>query len=165
MAKNENTLLNGMSLAQALLLSGNDLFLVFLSTHASADIIDPEVHIQKNGYHSVQNGDNGKGLIYSFTERVDSSRISALESDIAALPKHVDIQKTCDFMRGSTKALLIEQSGIAFDVAVTNYGYSGSTIACVLKYMHENNVGTQLIYSKKGSSGCTWYLSPTKTKH
>ncbi len=51
-------------------------------------------------------------------------------------------------MRGAVKAKLIEQRGIALDVAVTNYGYSYSTIACVLKYMQENKVGTQLIFIK-----------------
>ena len=26
-------------------------------------------------------------------------------------------------------------------------------VACVLKYMHDSNVGTQLIYNKKGAGG------------
>ena len=98
-------------------------------------------------------GDDGKTRFYSFTERATSPRIAALESEIAKLPKHIEVQKMCDFMRGATKAKLIEQRGIAIDVAVTNYGYSGSTVACVLKYMHESNVGTQLIYNKKGAGG------------
>lgn len=125
----------------------------FVSTHAVAEVIDPEKHIVKNGYHSVKMGDDGKTRFYSFTERAASPRITALENEIAKLPKHVDVQKMCDFMRGATKAKLIEQRGVAIDVAVTNYGYSGSTVACVLKYMHESNVGTQLIYNKKGAAG------------
>lgn len=129
------------------------LFLGCVSTHAIAEVIDPENHVLKNGYHSVKMGDDGKTRFYSFTERAASPRIIALENEIAKLPKHVDVQKMCDFMRGATKAKLIEQRGIAFDVAVTNYGYSGSTVACVLKYMQDSNVGTQLIYSKKGASG------------
>jgi hypothetical protein len=124
-----------------------------VSTHAIAQVIDPETHILKNGYHSVKMGDDGKTRFYSFTERAASLRIAALETEIAKLPKHVDVQKMCDFMRGTTKAKLIEQRGIAIDVAVTNYGYSGSTVACVLKYMHASNVGTQLIYNKKGAGG------------
>jgi hypothetical protein len=56
-------------------------------------------------------------------------------------------------MRGGTKASLIQQRGIAVDVAVTNYGYSGATIACILKYMHQNTVGTQVVYLKKGVKG------------
>lgn len=128
-------------------------FLVGISSHAGAVVIDPEKHIMNNGYHSAQMGDDGKTQFYSFTERADPSRISALEADIAALPKNVEIQKSCDSMRGSTKALLIKQRGIAFDVALTNYGYSGSTVACVLKYMHENKVGTQLIFINKGQGG------------
>jgi hypothetical protein len=129
------------------------LFLCFASSLAFAEVIDPEKHVLKNGHHSVKMGDDGKTRFYSFTERAASPRIAALESEIEKLPKHIEVQKMCDFMRGGTKAKLIEQRGIAFDVAVTNYGYSGSTIACVLKYMHESNVGTQLIYSKKGGGG------------
>lgn len=125
----------------------------FVSTIAVAEVIDPEKHIVKNGYHSVKMGDDGKTRFYSFTERAVSSRITALENEIAKLPKHVEVQKMCDFMRGGTKAKLIEQRGIAMDVVLTNYGYSGSTVACVLKYMHESNVGTQLIYNKKGANG------------
>lgn len=128
-------------------------FLVAMSSNVGAAVIDPEKHIQRGGYHSVRMGDDGKTKIYSFTERANASRISTLEADIAALPKHVDVYKMCVFMRGGTKAKLIEQSGVEIDVAVTNYGYSGSTVACVLKYMHENKVGTQLIFSKKGPGG------------
>jgi hypothetical protein len=132
---------------------GSILFLGFLSTYAIAEVIDPENHVLKHGYHSLKMGDDGKTRFYSFTERAASPRITALENEIAKLPKHVDVQKLCDFMRGATKAKLIEQRGIAIDVAVTNYGYSGSTVACVLKYMQESNVGTQLIYNKKGAGG------------
>lgn len=129
------------------------LFLCLLSTHAVAEVIDAEKHILKNGYQSVKIGDDGKTPFYSFTERAASPRIAVLENEIAKLPKHIEVQKMCDFMRGGIKAKLIEQRGIAIDVAVTNYGYSGATVACVLKYMHDSNVGTQLIYSKKVASG------------
>ncbi|UPQ82886.1 hypothetical protein M0M42_00260 [Pseudomonas knackmussii] len=128
-------------------------FIVLASNHAMAEVIDPEKHIQKNGYHSIKMGDDGETRFYSFTERGAALRIAGLEGKIELLPKHVEVQKMCDFMRGGTKAKLIQQRGIAIDVAVTNYGYSGSTVACVLKYMHENNLGTQLIYSKKGVGG------------
>lgn len=129
------------------------IFLGFVSTHAIAELIDPENHILKHGYHSVKIDDDGKTRFYSYTERSASPRITALENEIAKLPKRVDVHKMCDFMRGLVKAKLIEQRGIAIDVAVTNYGYIGSTVACVLKYMHESNVGTQLIYTKKGEGG------------
>ena len=129
------------------------LFLCFASTLAFGEVIDPEAHVLKNGYHSVNMGDDGKMRFYSFTERATSPRIAALEAEIEKLPKHIEVHKVCDFMRGGTKAKLIEQRGIALDVALTNYGYSGSTIACVLKYMHGSNVGTQLIYNKKGGAG------------
>ncbi len=133
--------------------SASIIFLGFISTHAIAEVIDPENHILKNGYHSVKTGDDGKTRFYSYTERSASPRITTLENEIAKFSKRVDVQKMCDFMRGLVKAKLIEQRGIAIDVAVTNYGYSGSTVACVLKYMHENNVGTQIIYTKKGAEG------------
>lgn len=130
------------------------LFLGLVSSYAIADVIDPEKHVLKNGHHSAKIGDDGKTRFYSFTERAELTRIAALEAEIAKLPKNIEVQKMCDFMRDGTKVKLIEQRGIAFDVAVTNYGYSGATIACVLKYMHEANVvGTQLIFSKKGAGG------------
>ncbi|MFZ4440688.1 MAG: hypothetical protein ACOYOS_19905 [Syntrophales bacterium] len=128
-------------------------FLVVISSDVCAAVIDPEKHIQKNGYHSMRTGDDGITKIYSFTERTNSSLTSALGADIAALPKDAKALNACDFMRGGVKANLIEQRGIAIDVAVTNYGYSGSTIACLLKYMHENKVGTQLIFVKTGPGG------------
>lgn len=127
-------------------------FALFI-TPGNAEVIDPENHIITNGYHSEKMGDDGKTRFYTFTERATSPRIASLENEIAKLPKHADVQRMCDFMRGIVKAKLIEQLGIALDVAVTNYGYSGSTCACVLKYMHGSSVGTQLIYSKKGTGG------------
>lgn len=129
------------------------LFLFNIYSQASATVIDPEKHIQKNGYHSVRMGDDGKMKVYSFTERANSSRVLALESDIGVLPKDAAILNTCDFMRGGVKANLIQQYGVAYDVAVTNYGYSGATVACVLKYMYQSTVGTQLIFMKKGQGG------------
>jgi len=128
------------------------IFFVF-SSHAAGDGIDPEKYITNKGYHSVKMGDDGKTLFYSFTERAKSSRITILQSEIEKSPKHIDVMKFCDFMRGGIKANLIAERGISIDVAVINYGYQGSIISCVLKYMHENKVGTQLIYSKKGSNG------------
>ncbi len=129
------------------------IFLTLVCTHAIAEVIDPEQYIQKKGYQSVITGDDGKTLFYNFTEIASPARIAALESEIVKLPKHIEVQKFCDFLRGGTKAKLIEKRGIAIDVAVINYGYSGSTVACTLKFMYENNVSTQLIYDKKGDDG------------
>ena len=53
----------------------------YVSTHAVAEVIDPEKHIAKNGYHSVKMGDDGKVRFYSFTERAASPRITALENE------------------------------------------------------------------------------------
>jgi hypothetical protein len=131
----------------------SSVFLTLVYTHAIAEVIDPEKYILKSGYQSVITGDDGKTLFYNFTETAELSRITALESEIEKLPKHVDIQNFCDFMRGATKAKLIKKRGIAIDVAVVNYGYSGSTVACTLKFMYENNVSTQLVYDKKGEDG------------
>lgn len=126
---------------------------VFFPILCSADVIDPEEHIRKNGYHSVKIGDDKKTKFYLYTERLPPAKIKSLEADIDKLPKHADIMQVCDFIRGGAKALLLEQHGISCDVVVTNYGYEGSTISCVLKYMHQGNIGTQLIYSKKGTDG------------
>lgn len=128
------------------------LLLSLVFSQAVAEVIDPKTHILKNGYHSVTMGDDGKARIYSFTERATSPRIAALEAEIERLPKNAEVYKLCDFFRGGTKALLIKQRGVAIDVAVTNYGYTSSTLACVLKYMQGNKVGTQLIYSGKGTA-------------
>lgn len=120
---------------------------------ARASEIDPEVRIQKSGYQTRKIGDDGKTVFFSSTERVQSSRIAELENEVAKLPKGPELLKMCDFIRGGVKAKLIQQRGISFDVAVVNYGYSGSTIACVLKYMHEGMVGTQLSYMKQSAAG------------
>ena len=124
-----------------------------LPVTAVAQIIDPEAQIKKNGHQSVRIGDDGVTRFYTFTERAPGPRLAALERDIVALPKQVAVFTVCDQARGSVKAKLIADRGLAFDVAATNYGYSGSTIACVLKYMHENKVGTQLMYMKKAAGG------------
>jgi hypothetical protein len=126
---------------------------VFASTQAVADVVDPEKYILKNGYHSVRFGDGGKTPFYSFNERSSAPRVARLVAEIELLPKLTEAQKVCDFMRGAIKSKLIEQNGIAIDVALTNYGYNGSTIACVFKYMHKKNLGTQIMYSKKGVGG------------
>jgi hypothetical protein len=127
--------------------------LSLIETQANAELIDPEKHIQANGYHSAKVGEDGKTTFYSFTERANATRLKSLQTEIEKLPKHVEVKNYCDFMRGGVKAQLIEKNGMAFDVVVTNYGYKGSIISCVLKYMHEDQVGTQLIYSKKGAGG------------
>ncbi|QDL37459.1 hypothetical protein [Rhodoferax sediminis] len=125
-----------------------------------AEIIDPETLIQKNGYQSVQIGDDGKMPFYSFTERTDPARIATLEREIALLPKDEKIFKSCDFVRGGTKAKLIESTRKAIDVVVSNYGYKGATVACSLKFMYGGEVGTQLIYMKT-ARGSTYMVFVT----
>ncbi len=129
------------------------LIFAFVSISAAAEVINPEEYISKNGYHSVGIGDDGKTHIYSFTERATPPRIASFENGVAKLLKHIEVQRMCDFLRGATKARLIEQRRVPIDVAVTDYGYSGETVVCVLKYMHKSEVGTQIIYSKQGSMG------------
>lgn len=128
-------------------------FIFGFSACASGEIIDPEVIIQENGYHSLSLGDDGKTLFYSYTERVSPNLLSVLEHDITQLPKHIDVMRMCDFLRGGVKATLIEKNRAAIDVVLVNYGFSGSTIVCSLKYMQNEKIGTQLIFSKKGYSG------------
>lgn len=134
-------------------LIGVAMSMLAFSSHTFAQVIDPEAQIRKNGYHTVNLGDDGVTRFYTFTERATASRISALEQSVAGLPKQTEVYKFCDQMRGSVKANLIRERGQPFDVVATNYGYSGSTIACVLKYMHENSVGTQLLFMKKAAGG------------
>jgi hypothetical protein len=66
-------------------------------------------------------------------------------------------------MRGSTKAQLIQSTGKAIDVAVSNYGHKGAIVACVLKYMYGGDVGTQLIYTKKARNAMFMVLSRTES--
>lgn len=115
--------------------------------------IDPEQYIAKVGAQSVKLGDDGRTKFFSHTERASPIRIAELEATIVKLPKHAEVFRVCDFMRGGVKATLIAERHIVVDVAATNYGYSGSTIACVLKYMYEDKVGTQVAFFKKGSEG------------
>ncbi len=99
-------------------------------------------------------GDDGKTKFYSFIERANPSRIAALEADITALPKAMLVFETCNFWKGQAKLAQIAKTGLAIDVAVTNYDYSDNgTIACVLKHMYKNKVGTQLIFGKSGQDG------------
>jgi hypothetical protein len=116
-----------------------------------AEVIDPELYIQKNGYHSQRVGDDGKTPFYNFTERTNVTRVTSLERDVNALPKDERVFKLCEFMRGGIKAKLIQSTGKNIDVAVSNYGYRGATVACVLKHMYGGEVGTQIIYKLEGS--------------
>lgn len=121
----------------------------------SPEIIDPEKYIKKHGYHSLNVTNDGQHF-YGYTERTTTRRVMELQSEIEKLPKHEQIYEVCNFLRGGVKAKIIEQQGITIDVAVTNYGYSGQTIMCVLKYMRKNKVGTQLFYRKVGVGGSVY---------
>ncbi len=118
--------------------------------NAWAEIIDPVAYIKRNGYQSAKLGDDGLTKFLTHTVRVESQKIRPLEADVESLPKHPTVYQVCDMMRGGVKARLIQETGIAFDVAATNYGYKGKTIVCVLKYMRGNQVGTQILYGEKG---------------
>jgi hypothetical protein len=124
---------------------------IYLS--AEAAIIDPEQYILKYGYHSLKIGDDKKTKIYSYKERVSASTISELTYEISNLPKTSEIYQLCDFWRGLTKSNLIEQRGIETDVVVSNYGHSGTTITCALKYIRAKKVGNQFIFYNKSNAG------------
>lgn len=126
---------------------------LFVTSVTHAQIIDPEAYIKKAGAESSRIGDDGRTQFYNYTERAKADRIGALERSIEGLPKRVEIFQVCDQMRGSVKAKLVKDSGRTIDVAAVNYGHSGSTIACALKYMHKNEVGTQLVFMKQGKDG------------
>lgn len=126
-----------------------------LSCAANAEVIDPEKHIQQYGYHSTSMGDDGKTPFFSYVERTTLARVKTLELEIETLPKDAAILKLCDFLRAGVKAKLIEERHLAYDVAVTNFGYRGPIMVCVLKFMYQDKVGTQLSYRKQGKLG--WY--------
>lgn len=131
--------------------------LTAIPSFALANTIDPEIQIKKTGPQNTRFGEDGATKFFNYTERANLDRISSLEKEIAALPKRSEIFQVCDQLRGSVKAALIRQSGESLDVAAVNWGYSGATIACSLKYMKKNKVGTQLIYIKQGADGIYMY--------
>jgi hypothetical protein len=128
---------------------------------ASAEIINPVTYIQKHGYQTTFLGDDGRTRFYSFTIRTSVSKVSNFAVDVSALPKDPSIYQVCDMMRGSVKANLIESAGIAYDVAVVNYGYKGNTISCVLKYMSGPSIGTQVFFGSKGQDGAMYNVIVT----
>lgn len=125
--------------------------------HSKQSPIDPEEYIKKNGYQSIKVLENNKGAWYSSTIRLSGSEIIPYENAIEKLPKHIEVQKSCDFTKGLAKARIIEATGVPVDVAVVNFGFAGSTIACVLKYMNGGNIGTQIIYTK-AAKGSMYFL-------
>lgn len=125
------------------------ILLLLFASLADAQIIDPEKYIKQSGTQTSRAGNDGKTIFHSYTERANTQRIASFEKGIESLPKRVEVFQLCDQMRGSVKAQLIKDTGRSMDVAAVNYGHSGSTIACTLKYMHETEVGTQLVFMKK----------------
>jgi hypothetical protein len=113
------------------------------------EIIEPEDLILRFGAMATRLGDDGKTRFVSRSETVAVDRLTHLERIIANLPKRLEVMQLCEQMRGMTKAKLIADSGLAIDVASVNYGYRGPIIACALKFMRENKVGTQLLFIKK----------------
>jgi len=128
--------------------------LCFTPAFASDGLPDPEITIKRHGPQSQRLGDDGKTIFFRYTERTTTRRLGELEAAIAALPKHPDLLRFCDFLRGSVKAMLLQQQGASdLDIAVVNYGYVGATVSCVLKYMSAGQVGTQVTFAKKAPSG------------
>lgn len=119
---------------------------------AHAEILDPEEYIIKNGYTSAKPGNNGV-MFYSSINPGDSTQVSMLESEIKRLPKQAALYQACEQMRGNVKARIIQEQGISYDVIATDYGYHDQTMACVIKYILGNSIGTQLVFAKKGNGG------------
>ncbi len=115
--------------------------------------LDPELYIKDLGHAQVTKGDDGKMSIISKTAQIGAEHLSLMEASVKKLPKHADVYRACEMMRGGTKARLIEKFKKPIDVAISNYGYNGSTLVCVLKYMHADQVGTQMIYAKNTAEG------------
>lgn len=123
-----------------------------LATPAFSEITDPVAHIKERGYDSASPGKNSDITFYSRTERISSSRLKQLEKEVADLPKQPEILQVCEIGRGGAKAKLYEQQ-IYADVATTDYGYQGSSLVCVLKYMYQEQVGTQVMVARKEGNG------------
>ena len=140
------------------------LLCVLNSNLAHTDVIDPEAFIKKYGYTSTYLGDNGETTFYTASKLASTSQIKNYVSDVVNLPKHKDVISHCEFMRGVSKVQAIAHSKVAVDVALFNYGYSHSTIVCVLKFMYGNKISTNLTYSKaiKGSIYMLWVYTPAK---
>ncbi|QRP62829.1 hypothetical protein I6J77_11875 [Rhodanobacter sp. FDAARGOS 1247] len=119
--------------------------------------IDPEARIKADGYQSLNHGSDGTPW-YTLGETVPQERIKELEVQVARLPKDERLLSVCNLARGGAKAKLIEQSGLAYDVAVTDYGYEGRTIVCVLKFMLGSTIGTQIAYFKETESAVYLYF-------
>jgi hypothetical protein len=112
-----------------------------------AEVIDPEAHIMRLGYLTMEKIDGGKKVFYSAVERSDSPRIISLEIDIGKLPKHPNVKIYCDRLAAGIRAKLIAEQGPGNDVVATNYGNNGYTLACVLKYKEVVNFGRQTTFS------------------
>lgn len=125
----------------------------FVPALASDALPDPETTISRFGPRSKRLGEDRKTVFLQYTERTTARRVRELEVAIAALPKHPDLLRLCDFLRGNVKAMLLEQGASDLDVAVVNYGYVGSTVSCILKYMKAGQVGTQITFAKKAPGG------------
>lgn len=123
-----------------------------LAVPAYSEIIDPATYIKERGYDDATPATKSDITFYSRTERIPGSRLTLLEKEVADLPKHAEIQQVCELGRGGAKARLHEQK-IDADITVTDYGYQGSSIACVLKYLYQQQVATQIMVARKEGKG------------
>ena len=123
-----------------------------IADQACAQPLDPEAYIKRYGHQSRRIGDDGKMVFYTATIRTTSAAVASRASEVAALPKDQRVFTTCDFMRGTTKANLVQSTGKVLDVVLSNYGYTPqATLACVLKYIDGPQVGTQVIFLKEAA--------------
>ena len=91
-------------------------------------------------------------VFYTTTLRTTAAAVASRAAEVAALPKDQRVFTACDFMRGTTRANLVQSTGKALDVVLSNYGHTPSaTLACVLKYIDGPQVGTQVIFFKEAA--------------
>ncbi len=131
---------------------------------AFGQMVDPETRIKTDGYESLFYGSDGIPW-YTLAKAESQGRTNEIEARIAQLPKEKSLLPACDIVRGRVKAMLIEKSSLAFDVAVTDYGYDGQTIVCVLKYMLGNKVVTQIMYAKNANGAMYLYYTWSDNRH
>jgi len=125
------------------------LFACIVPSHAA--IIDPEIYIGENGSQRQSPARDGV-TFYSSTIRLSTDQLTSVEAEVAALPKHLDLFKVCDFLKGGARISIVERTGEEVEAALVNYGYKGKIMSCVFKYSLHGVIGTQIMFYKQSEA-------------
>ncbi|QDZ26571.1 hypothetical protein [Noviherbaspirillum sp. UKPF54] len=124
---------------------------------AVAQVIDPEKHIQKYGYHETETGRTGVRT-FKHNGQASPATMAALKKAIAELPKEASVRSTCNSIISNDKERLAEEQRLAkqpitINVSLADFGSTDATIACALKVKRNKKVSTELLYIKLGGEG------------